>query len=341
MVENDRIHSLFRHFPLLFSLVKKLNENKIDFVISGSACLYVFGNERFPLDLDIFLKNKDHDLADKIFDIKSFSFSSDFEVVRNSNPFGDSAFQLTSNLMLLNSKQTLDFSINDNILKNRVEAEYGGEKVFFMPPEEVLLTKSFLNRGPDVGKHDAEDIKNFLKVHKNLNTGYIASRLEDLNIKNRLNDFKYCDLLFKINKKDMEKNESKKDIKPEHYYGDVVRKIFMLIASIMVGSYPVYYEFIKLPHIISVLAVITVVILAGLQNPMYYGIAVINTLASIAGFTIFELRSISIYLNPEDYTVQFFFVNETLAVLFMLALYFCSKTLRGMYFNKRSGAMKK
>jgi predicted nucleotidyltransferase len=212
MVENDRIHSLFRHFPLLFSLVKKLNENKIDFVISGSACLYVFGNERFPLDLDIFLKNKDHDLADKIFDIKSFSFSSDFEVVRNSNPFGDSAFQLTSNLMLLNSKQTLDFSINDNILKNRVEAEYGGEKVFFMPPEEVLLTKSFLNRGPDVGKHDAEDIKNFLKVHKNLNTGYIASRLEDLNIKNRLNDFKYCDLLFKINKKDMEKNESKKEI---------------------------------------------------------------------------------------------------------------------------------
>ncbi len=334
MIEK-RLENLFQSFPQFFSVVKLLNVNNIQWAIGGSACLYVFGNERFPDDLDIFLADSDHDKADKIFDIKSFTYSSAKEVVRNSNPHKDHSLQLTSSLLIINSEQTINFSLTSEILNFKKEGHYGGEKVYFLPPEEPLIIKSFLNRGSDVGKHDAEDIKNFLKIYEAVDYDYIEKRLTSLNILNKLDKLKYCDFLFKNMKLKNEKHEVKNSAESplKHYYGDIIRKLFLAIALLMVVAYPVFTQFINLPHYLPILAVVIVVLLAGFQNPLHYFVPLINTLAAVAGFIIFEYKATIIYLNAENYSLAFFWTNQILAVLFLIAVYFCSKTLRGMYFS--------
>lgn len=332
----DRFHNLFQKFPLFFSVVKQLNANGIQWAIGGSACLYVYGNERFPDDLDIFLVDSDHDKADKIFDIKSFTYSSSQEVVRNSNPFKEHQFQLTSGLIITNSDFSINFSLTPEVINLKSELKYSGEEVYFLPPEEPLIIKSFLNRGEEVGKHDAQDIRNFLKIYKNIDYNYVGKRLASLKVLDKLGKLKYCDYLFKNMSIGLNKQETVvvSESPLRHYYGDVVRKLFLVAALLMVGAYPLFYSFINVPHFLSILAVVIVVLLAGFQNPLHYFVPLINTLVAIIGFVLFEYKSTDVYLNADLYSLEFFLVNQILALLFLAALYYSSKTLRGMYFSR-------
>jgi predicted nucleotidyltransferase len=54
MIAPRRIQQLISQFPLLLPTVKKLNDSQITWMIAGSGCLYLFGNERKPDDVDIF-----------------------------------------------------------------------------------------------------------------------------------------------------------------------------------------------------------------------------------------------------------------------------------------------
>ena len=171
---------------MLKPTLQKLNEASIPFAIGGSGCLFVLGNERLPDDVDIFLPNEYHDQADAIFGCKSYYYTSAQENVRNSNPEGSHSMQLTSDLVLTIAGKTYDLHVTDDILAHRLEAIFEETPIFFYPPEDVLLTKALMQRGPDVGKHDIEDVRAFMQIYSDLRMGYALQRIQALGAEERV-----------------------------------------------------------------------------------------------------------------------------------------------------------
>lgn len=186
MINTELLAVFFNRFPLLEKTLTALNQAKIPFAIGGSGCLFLFGNERLPDDVDIYLLNDKHDEADRLFGISSFPYRSEQEEVRNSNVEGDHSIQLTSSLILNIQGKRYDLALTPDVLSMRLEMEYRGQKVFLYPPEDVLLIKALLQRGQDVGKHDIEDIRNFMKIHPNLRMDYLEKRILSLDAKDRV-----------------------------------------------------------------------------------------------------------------------------------------------------------
>ncbi len=181
-----QLSTFFGRFPLLKQTLTTLNQERRDFAIGGSGCLFLFGNERQPDDVDIYLPNDQHDQVDKLFGITSFPYHSEQEEVRNSNVEGDHSIQLTSNLILTIQGKRYDLSLTPDVLSMRLEMEYVGQNVFLYPPEDVLLIKALLQRGEDVGKHDIEDIQNFMKIYPNLRMDYLEKRILNLGAEERV-----------------------------------------------------------------------------------------------------------------------------------------------------------
>jgi len=182
----SRMVIFFNRFPLLEKTLTALNQANIPFAIGGSGCLFLFGNERLPDDVDIYLPNDRHDEADRLFSITSFPYRSEQEEVRNSNVDGDHSIQLTSSLILKIGGKNYDLALTKDTESMRLEMEYTGQKVFLYPPEDVLLIKALLQRGLDVGKHDIEDIRNFMKIYPNLRMDYLEKRILSLDAKDRV-----------------------------------------------------------------------------------------------------------------------------------------------------------
>lgn len=181
-INSERVAAFVQRVPKLLEVAQTLNNAKIPWVIGGSGCLFVFGNERVPDDVDIFLRNADHDRVDELFGIESFTYTSPLENVRNSNPFGDHALQCTSSLRITKGERVVNFEVTGAMLSQAWRAEHNGVALFFMPPEDPLIIKALLDRGPEVGKHDRADIERFLEINPDINREYLQTRARSLNI---------------------------------------------------------------------------------------------------------------------------------------------------------------
>jgi hypothetical protein len=134
---------------------------------------------------------------------------------------------------------------------------------------------------------------------------------------------------------------AKKILPPPHYYGDTVRKLFLAGAVLMLVSFPLFKEFISLPMYFSIFSVVAVVFLAGFQNPRQRFIILLNTVAATTACVIFEYEAIifsaSPLLSSGDFIYYpYFWVNQALALIFLVATYYSSKTLRAAFVHYRS-----
>ncbi len=186
MIDQSRIENFFKRFPLLLGTIEKLNAAGIQWMIGGSSCLYLLGNERLPDDVDIFFRNPDHDGVDKLFGISSYTHDAKEGPVRNSNPNNDHSIQFTSSLIIEVDGSKYDLAVTDAIIGSRISGHYLNQTFWLMPPEEVLLLKAILRRGKDVGKKDLEDIQNFLRIYKELDIEYLERRIDGLQAKIRV-----------------------------------------------------------------------------------------------------------------------------------------------------------
>jgi hypothetical protein len=118
-------------------------------------------------------------------------------------------------------------------------------------------------------------------------------------------------------------------MKQSHYYGDLVRKLFLSGAVIMIISLPFMNPFLQVPLYISILAAITLGIIAGLTNPKQMWAIVLNFCVALVASVIFEYQAVAGYANF-SITHRTFWINQILAVNFLVALYFSTKTIRGM-----------
>lgn len=121
-------------------------------------------------------------------------------------------------------------------------------------------------------------------------------------------------------------------VKFPHYYGDTVRWLFMIAAIGMLLMLPAVNDIINIPAIVSVAGILILGFAAGFTNPKQLWDAGINTAISMIGFLLFETVAVWTYQQHLN-TVQaewFFMANIGLGLLFLLALYFSVKTLRGL-----------
>lgn len=182
MVTAARLKNLFDRFPLLLSVAKKLNQNKINWLISGSSALYVYGNLRQPNDVDIFLPDVQHDKVDELFGIKSYTHKTENENVRNSNPENNHSVQFTSHSINSQGGRPYPYILTPMVFDHAAILPYNGQSVNFMPPEEPLIVKAILRRGSEQSKNDLEDIENFLKIHPDIDKNYLRQRQKELGL---------------------------------------------------------------------------------------------------------------------------------------------------------------
>lgn len=128
---------------------------------------------------------------------------------------------------------------------------------------------------------------------------------------------------------------TKRTLAPEHYYGDSVRKLMLLGGIIMIFAYPFFQAYTGVPLALSILFALAIVCLAGLQHPTHAWIAVLNTLASTVAFVAFEYKAVTFYLSPFfNEAPLFFWVNQLLSLIFLLAVYYSTKTARSQLLQK-------
>jgi len=128
------------------------------------------------------------------------------------------------------------------------------------------------------------------------------------------------------------------EIIKEHYYGDVIRIIFVIAGVVMLFMLPFFTVLIKSPVVISILAILVLAIIAGALNPTQLSVIVLNTLAAVVGCAVFEYYAVSIYISPVlsdlELSRQFFWANQILALLFFIAIYLGVKSIRGKVLSK-------
>src|SRR3989344_4776455 len=184
MITSEKIEVFVSRFPLLLPVAKKLNDAGINWMIGGSGCLFLLGNERVPQDVDIVLFDDEHDKADVLFGIVPYTYNSSLESVRNSNPEGDHSIQLTSH-MKFNLDKYYEFCLPPLVLLKNMRFKHKGINLYLLSPEDVLLIKALLQRGPKEGKKDIEDIRNFSKIYQ-IDHIYLSERIKELGAEERV-----------------------------------------------------------------------------------------------------------------------------------------------------------
>lgn len=134
----------------------------------------------------------------------------------------------------------------------------------------------------------------------------------------------------------VDKNKiNKKERKSPHYYGDAVRRLFLIGALIMSISLPFISELIEGYVHFSLFIIILLGLVAGLISPKRKLVISFNLIISLAAVGVFEYYAVDVY-STSSINNFFFWINQILAVNFLLALYYSSKTFRGVILDKNN-----
>lgn len=120
-----------------------------------------------------------------------------------------------------------------------------------------------------------------------------------------------------------------------HYYGDTVRALFIICAILLVVAKSTGAQ-MPLSTVETLIGAVFLVIAAGVTNPNQRGIHWLNGALAILGTLIFGVSSVHNYSAGEKILQGGFIYTEALAILFLIALYFVTRTVRGTL-QRRSG----
>jgi hypothetical protein len=114
-----------------------------------------------------------------------------------------------------------------------------------------------------------------------------------------------------------------------HYHGDEVRVLFVVGAIVLFVAQSTGAD-LPLSTVGSVVTAVLLVVAAGITNPLQKGIHWLNALLAICGTIIFGLAAVKHYRAGLSVFDLSFAYTEALALLSLLALYFTTRTIRGV-----------
>jgi len=112
-----------------------------------------------------------------------------------------------------------------------------------------------------------------------------------------------------------------------HYYGDAVRKCFLLCAVALIFLAPMFAGYLPGLLPITIVGAIVLVCLAALTNPRKLWVMASNALVAAAGLLFAEMIAL---LAFGDDQMIIFLAHQLMAIVFLFALYFSMKTVRAM-----------
>lgn len=110
-----------------------------------------------------------------------------------------------------------------------------------------------------------------------------------------------------------------------HYYGDIVRQVFVAASAVMLVASPFYADSLKSEIPFYVAGALVLIILAALTNPHNRSVLLADAVAAGVGVAIFEVWALGSY---ETSTWVEFLLRQGIALLFLVAFYFSMKTVR-------------
>ena len=118
-----------------------------------------------------------------------------------------------------------------------------------------------------------------------------------------------------------------------HYYGDMVRRLFMIAGSIMLVTTPFFQDRLPVSAYVGLCAILVLDVIAGLANPLMRWLGYVEAAIALCACMTFE------YFAIRDFSVydSLFWINQTLALLFFIALYYAVKTARSAALKQQSG----
>jgi hypothetical protein len=114
-----------------------------------------------------------------------------------------------------------------------------------------------------------------------------------------------------------------------HYHGDATRILFMTVAILMFVGATLGAD-LPFSSFGTVLFAVVLVVAAGVTNPAQKWIHYINVVLAVFGMLTYGPSAIDHYNGGAMVWSITFFVIEGAVLLFLLALYFTVKTVRGV-----------
>lgn len=113
-----------------------------------------------------------------------------------------------------------------------------------------------------------------------------------------------------------------------HYYGDLIRKQLFFAAFVIMLAALLDKELRNFYLFVGLFGVVGITVLAGLTSPQKRGVVFIDVLVSALMFLIFEYFAINAYIRYESFTYNIFFFRQLIAVVYLIVLYYSTKTMR-------------
>lgn len=118
--------------------------------------------------------------------------------------------------------------------------------------------------------------------------------------------------------------------KTPHYYGDTVRRLFLIGGAITLIFSPIYPDLTPFNSFFLVIVLLAIALAAGITNPRQYWAVALDVAVSMIVFSIFEYLAASNY-NTLNQIGMLFIIRQILAGTFFFAVYFSAKSMRAMY----------
>jgi len=136
-----------------------------------------------------------------------------------------------------------------------------------------------------------------------------------------------------MSKEDFYSEKKTSEMSP-HYYGDIIRAIFVSAGVLMIVALPFYKNQIPVTPTEAILSIIVLGILAGFMSPRQKWVSIVDGVVSLVAVLVFEYYAVLAYKSVgQIFTGPFFLLNQVLAGLFFITLYLSVKTFRSTYFD--------
>lgn len=121
-----------------------------------------------------------------------------------------------------------------------------------------------------------------------------------------------------------------------HYYGDTVRKLFLVAAVLMLLTLPVFSHLLPVSHFVPLFVVLAIGLAAGFTSPTQKVIGMLDVLVAGAGVIASGYYAIELYsIDHQDiHQKAAFVVSVAFALIFFFSFYYSVKTLRGFFLKK-------
>ncbi|MEK9170750.1 MAG: nucleotidyl transferase AbiEii/AbiGii toxin family protein [Patescibacteria group bacterium] len=160
---------------LLISVAKILARLKIPYLVTGGMAVFVWGRPRFTADVDIVIKLKLDDidkLAENLRALSEASYIDKNSIKQALMRHGEFNFIDGLTGIKVDFWAVGETQFNKSQLERRIAKNILGQKVFFISPEDLILSKLPWHKQSESSRH-LEDIESVFKIQKKLDLGYL------------------------------------------------------------------------------------------------------------------------------------------------------------------------